>query len=99
MLAECLGKHRGWTWVVDLVLTGAGGWATFLYCEVCGAQLRDASRHWVKADCLALVLSVGSCCPPPPPPLLGLRISSLVLTSVPSTHKLNPQLTTLDWGW
>ena len=45
-----------------------GGWATFLYCEVCGAQLRDASHHWVKADCLALVLSVGSCCPPPPYP-------------------------------
>ena len=33
----------------------------------------------------------------PPSPPLGLKISSLVLTSVPSTHKLNPQLT-LDWG-
>ena len=44
------------------------------------------ASHWVKADCLALVLSVGSC-------RSCLRISSLVLTSVPSTHKLNPQLT------
>ena len=53
--------------------SAGGGWATFLYCEVCGLswELRDAStatsHHWVKADCLALVLSVGSCCPPPPP--------------------------------